>query len=222
MSEGTGSVRPVRVGVLALQGNVVEHERALRRLGAEPVRVKQPAQLDQLDGLVIPGGESPTILKLLHSSGLHDAVREWAGQGMPVFGTCAGLILIARDTGDAGVPGYGLLDVAVARNAYGRQAQSFECAMPQHVFGDEPLEAVFIRAPGIRELAPEVEVLATWDERPVAVRQGVVYGAAFHPELTDDLRLYEAFLDTVREHARGARPGQDPPSDTTTPRESAA
>lgn len=191
-------IGPVRVGILALQGDVIEHERALRRAGAAPVRVKRPEQLDGVDGLVLPGGESPAMRRLMRTSGLDQAIAQRVDERMPMFGTCAGLILLARETGDGDVPGFGALDVAVRRNAYGRQLESFECAIPQHALGGAPLEAVFIRAPAIMEAGPDVEVLAEWDDRPVAVRQGAFFGAAFHPELTDDDRLYEVFLEEIR------------------------
>ena len=189
---------PVRVGVLALQGDVAEHERAIRRAGAEPVRVKRPAQLASVDALVLPGGESPTITKLLHSSQLEQPLRDRLRDGMPVLGTCAGLILLSRDTGDPDVPGLGALDVTVQRNAYGRQLDSFEAMLGDHALGGAPLEAVFIRAPAIEDLGARVDVLARHEGRPVAVRQGSAIGAAFHPELTDDTRLYEALLHLVR------------------------
>ncbi|HEX6589966.1 MAG TPA: pyridoxal 5'-phosphate synthase glutaminase subunit PdxT, partial [Longimicrobiales bacterium] len=153
----------MKIGILALQGDVAEHERAIRRAGAEPLLVKRPAQLAQVDALVLPGGESPTITKLLHTSGLAEPLRERLRDGMPVFGTCAGLILLARETGDPQVPGLCALDVTVQRNAYGRQLDSFETTLPEHALGGEPLEAVFIRAPAIENLGPDVEVIASHD-----------------------------------------------------------
>lgn len=201
------SAGPPRVGVLALQGDVVEHERALRRAGAEPVRVKRPEQLDDVDGLVLPGGESPAMRRLMRSSGLDRAIQRRVHDGFPLFGTCAGLILLARKTGDPEVPGFGALDVTVLRNAYGRQLESFECELPDHAVGGGPLEAVFIRAPAITELGPDVQVLAEREGKPVAVRQGAVMGAAFHPELTDDTRLYSLFMDQVRRRLETRRAG---------------
>lgn len=195
---------PVKVGVLALQGDVAEHVRALRRSGAEPVLVKRPAQLAQVDALVLPGGESPTITKLLRTSGLDQPLRERLRDGMPVLGTCAGLILLARETRDPQVPGLGALDVCVQRNAYGRQLDSFETTLPAHGLGGAPLEAVFIRAPAIEDVGRGVEVIASHDGRPVAVRQGNAIGAAFHPELTDDTRLYDALIEAVHESKRRA------------------
>ena len=188
-----------------MQGDVAEHARAIRRAGAEPVIVKRPAQLAQVDALVLPGGESPTITKLLKTSQLEQPLRDRLAQGMPVFGTCAGLILLSRETGDPQVPGFAALDVTVRRNAYGRQIDSFEATLPDHALGGAPLEAVFIRAPGIEDIGPDVEVIASHDGRPVAVRQGSAIGAAFHPELTDDTRLYDALVELVNANAPDGR-----------------
>lgn len=207
----------MKIGILALQGDVAEHERALRSVGAEPVRVKRPAQLAAVDALVLPGGESPTITKLLRTSQLEQPLRERLREGMPVFGTCAGLILLSRETGDPQVPGFAALDVAVERNAYGRQIDSFEATLHDHALGGGPLEAVFIRAPAIEDLGAGVDVLASYEGRPVAVRQGNAIGAAFHPELTDDTRLYEALVERVR-----ARAGERPRLVTDQPQDDAA
>ena len=189
---------PVKIGVLALQGDVAEHARAIERAGGVAVIVKRPAQLAQVEALVMPGGESPTMTKLLRSSQLEQPLRERLAGGMPVFGTCAGLILLSRETGDPNVPGFGALDVTVRRNAYGRQIDSFETTLDEHALGGTPLEAVFIRAPAIEDVGAGVEVIASHQGRPVAVRQGKAIGAAFHPELTDDVRLYEALIALVR------------------------
>jgi len=179
-----------RIGVLAVQGNFREHAAMLRRLGAEPVEVRKPEQLEGLDGLVIPGGESTAIMRLARLYGLEEAIRSFA---RPVFGTCAGMILLDRRH-------LGVLDVEVARNAYGRQVASFEADL--ELGGDEPpLRGVFIRAPRVAEVGPEVEVLAELDGEPVLMRQGSVIVASFHPELTDDTRVHERFLDLVREEA---------------------
>jgi 5'-phosphate synthase pdxT subunit len=194
----------MRIGILALQGDVAEHARALTRAGAEPVIVKRPAQLATVDALVLPGGESPTMTKLLKTSQLEQPLRDRLRDGMPVFGTCAGLILLSRDTGDSDVPGFGALDVSVHRNAYGRQIDSFEAMLPDHALGGAPLEAVFIRAPAIDDVGAGVEVIASHDGRPVAVRQGNAIGASFHPELTDDIRLYDALVECVRSSKRPA------------------
>jgi 5'-phosphate synthase pdxT subunit len=179
---------PLRIGVLAVQGNVREHAAMLRGLGAEVVEVRKPEQLDGLDGLVLPGGESTTFMRLMRLYGLDEAVRAFAG---PVFGTCAGMIVLDRDH-------LGLVDVRVRRNAFGRQVASFETDLD--VAGeDEPVRAVFIRAPWIDEVGPGVEVLAEVDGRPVFARDGRFLVAAFHPELTPDTRLHELFVEMVEE-----------------------
>ena len=178
----------MKIGVLALQGNFREHAAMLRVLGADVVEVRLPEQLDGLDGLVIPGGESTTFMRLMQLYGLDDAVRRFE---RPVFGTCAGMIVLDRNH-------LGLVDLAVRRNAFGRQVASFETDL--EVSGEEePLRAVFIRAPWVEEVGPNVEVLAVLDGRPVLAREGRFLLAAFHPELTDDTRLHERFLETVRE-----------------------
>jgi len=185
----------VRIGVLALQGAFREHARMLRAAGADAVEVRLPEQLDGLDGLdglVIPGGESTTILKLASLYGLDDAIRRFAA---PVFGTCAGMILLDRDH-------LGLADLVVDRNAYGRQVASFEADLGLEG-EEEPLRGVFIRAPRVVSIGPdaEVEVLAELDGEPVLLRQGRVLVASFHPELTGDTRVHERFLDLVREES---------------------
>ncbi|HEX7083075.1 MAG TPA: pyridoxal 5'-phosphate synthase glutaminase subunit PdxT [Gaiellaceae bacterium] len=181
-------MQPLRIGVLALQGNFREHVTMLRRLGAEPVEVRKAEQLDGLDGLVIPGGESTTFMRLMRLYGLDEAIRRFE---RPVFGTCAGMIVLDREH-------LGLVDLRVRRNAFGRQVASFEADLD--VAGeDEPVRAVFIRAPWIEEVGPDVEVLAEADGRPVLARQGRFLVAAFHPELTDDTRLHQRFLETVKE-----------------------
>ena len=178
----------MRVGVLAVQGNFREHAAVLRRLGAEPVEVRKPEELHGLDGLVIPGGESTTFVRLMRLYGLDEAVRRFRG---PMFGTCAGMIVLDRQH-------LGLVDLVVDRNAYGRQVSSFEADL--ELAGDErPLRGVFIRAPRVREVGDGVEVLAEHDGEPVLVRQGRFLVASFHPELTDDTRVHERFLELVRE-----------------------
>jgi 5'-phosphate synthase pdxT subunit len=178
----------VRIGVLALQGAFREHARVLRSLGADVVEVRRPEELDGLDGLVIPGGESTTIVRLAALYGLDEAIRTYGG---PIFGTCAGMIVLDREH-------LGLADLVVDRNAYGRQVRSFEAEVA--LAGDErPLEGVFIRAPRIRELGPEVEVLGELDGEPVLVRDGRLLLAAFHPELTQDTRVHARFLELVEE-----------------------
>jgi 5'-phosphate synthase pdxT subunit len=178
----------MKIGVLALQGNFREHAAMLRRLGTDPVEVRKPEQLDGLDGLVIPGGESTTFMRLMRLYGLEDAIR---GFEQPVLGTCAGLIVLDRDH-------LGLVDVEVERNAYGRQVASFEADL--ELAGDEkPLRGVFIRAPRVEVASEDVEVLGELAGEPVLLRQGRYLVATFHPELTDDTRIHELFLDAVRE-----------------------
>jgi 5'-phosphate synthase pdxT subunit len=179
---------PPRVGVLAVQGNFREHAAMLRGLGANVVEVRKPEQLDGLDGLVIPGGESTTFMRLMRLYGLEDAIRDFQ---QPVFGTCAGLIVLDREH-------LGLVDVEVARNAYGRQVFSFEADLDL-AGEDQPLRGVFIRAPRVEAAGDDVEVLAELDGKPVLLRQGRFLVATFHPELTDDTRVHELFLDAVRE-----------------------
>ncbi|HMJ00377.1 MAG TPA: pyridoxal 5'-phosphate synthase glutaminase subunit PdxT [Gaiellaceae bacterium] len=178
----------MKIGVLAVQGNFREHAAMLRRLGADPLEVRKPDQLDGLDGLVIPGGESTTFMRLMRLYGLEEAVRSFE---RPVLGTCAGLIVLDQEH-------LGLLDVDVARNAYGRQVASFEADL-RLAGEDEPLRGVFIRAPRVEWVGEDVEVLAELDGEPVLLRQGRFLVATFHPELTDDTRVHELFLDAVRE-----------------------
>jgi len=186
-----------RVGVLALQGDVAEHARMLERCGAQAVPVRRPAALDGLDALVLPGGESTTIGKLVTDYGLVEPLRAFVASGKPVWGTCAGLILLARDAGHP-QPLVGGLDVVVARNAFGRQVDSFEADIAIEALGDEPFRAVFIRAPAVTAVGPGVSVLARLDGGPiVAVRQGNLLGTAFHAELGDDLRWHRFFLGLV-------------------------
>jgi len=179
-------MKPLRIGVLAMQGNFREHVAMLRRLGADAVEVRRPDQLEGLDGLVIPGGESTTFTRLMRLYRLDEALREF---DRPVFGTCAGMIVLDRNH-------LGLIDLEVRRNAFGRQVASFETDLD--LPGEtRPLRAVFIRAPWIEDVGPDVEVLAEVDGHPVLARQGRFLVAAFHPELTDDTRLHELFLEEV-------------------------
>ncbi|HET9939283.1 MAG TPA: pyridoxal 5'-phosphate synthase glutaminase subunit PdxT [Gaiella sp.] len=180
--------RAPRIGVLALQGAFREHVRVLRALGADALEVRLPAELDALDGLVIPGGESTTITRLARLYGLDEAIRAFDG---PLFGTCAGMILLDRDH-------LGRADLEVERNAYGRQVASFEADL-ELAGEDEPFRGVFIRAPRVRAVGTDVEVLAELDGEPVLLRDGDVLVAAFHPELTDDPRVHERFLELVTE-----------------------
>ncbi len=194
----------MKIGVLAFQGSVQEHMRALERCGAEPVPVRKPEDLAQVQGLILPGGESTTLGRLMRLYGLHEAVQQRAAQGMPVYGTCAGMILLAREVEGAERPHLALMDIAVSRNAFGRQVESFEEDLPVPALGQEPLRAVFIRAPRVRSVGPQAEVLGRLGDEPVLVRQGTLLASSFHPELTDDLRLHRYFLDMVRQAEQGA------------------
>jgi 5'-phosphate synthase pdxT subunit len=196
----------MKIGVLALQGDFALHARALARCGAAPdvVEVRKPEQLDGLDGLIIPGGESTTLLKLIDAWGFVPALEKFHASGKPVFGTCAGLILTAREVTNPEQFSLGLIDVGVERNAYGRQRESFETRGTAVLDGrSAPVEMVFIRAPRIRRLGPGVETLAHHAGEPVMARQGSVLVATFHPELTDDPTLHEYFCRMIRT-ARGA------------------
>jgi pyridoxal 5'-phosphate synthase pdxT subunit len=180
-------MRP-RVGVLAVQGNFREHAAMLGRLGADPVEVRKPGQLKGLDGLVVPGGESTTFMRLMRLYGLDEAIRAF---DRPILGTCAGMIVLGKDH-------LGLANVEVDRNAYGRQVSSFEADL-KLVGEDEALRGVFIRAPRVRATGDDVEVLAEHDGQPVLVRDGRIIVASFHPELTEDSRVHKLFLDAVKE-----------------------
>ncbi|MFZ1140501.1 MAG: pyridoxal 5'-phosphate synthase glutaminase subunit PdxT [Candidatus Sulfotelmatobacter sp.] len=182
----------MRIGVLALQGDFDAHRRRLEELGAEVVFVKKPEQLDDIDGLVIPGGESGTFLKLLGDAGF--AKLKQFVHLKPTFGTCAGAILLATEVENPKQAGLGALNIRIRRNAYGRQIDS---SIRQGLLGNSPLEMVFIRAPKIEHVGPGVEVIATEGAQPVAVRQGTAMAATFHPELSDDTRIHRAFLDLV-------------------------
>ncbi|EXF25982.1 glutamine amidotransferase [Nesterenkonia sp. AN1] len=196
-----------RIGVLALQGAVAEHARALRAAGAEVSTVRRPSELEGLDGLIVPGGESTTMARLAAPVRLLESIRERHAEGMAMFGTCAGMILMADQILDAealtGFERIGGLDVVVRRNGYGGQLESF--VGPLQVAGlpgddTSPFEAVFIRAPVIESLGTDVEVIASWQDRPVAVRQGRILAASFHPELTPDHRLHRYFVEITAEH----------------------
>jgi pyridoxal 5'-phosphate synthase pdxT subunit len=187
-----------RIGILAVQGDVREHARALLEIGAEPVEVRLPRDLVGLDGLILPGGESTAMRKLIDRYGLREPIVALARGGAPLYGTCAGMILLANRIADGDEPVLRLLDVTVQRNAYGRQLDSFEAEVQIPSLGDEPMHGVFIRAPVVSEVGPEVEVLARDpDGRPIAVRQGRVLATAFHPELTPDRRLHRLMLDLI-------------------------
>jgi pyridoxal 5'-phosphate synthase pdxT subunit len=186
----------VKVGILALQGDVREHAAALYELGAHVVEVRVPSDLAGVDALVLPGGETTTMSLLLQSSGLFSPIAERLADGMPAFGTCAGMILLAANVLD-GRPdqrSFGAIDVDVRRNAFGRQVDSFEASLDVPGVGGGPVPAVFIRAPFVERVGEGVEVLAAVDGHPVLCRQGPVLVAAFHPELSGDLRFHELFL----------------------------
>ena len=190
--QSASSTRP-RVGVLALQGDFDAHRKRLEDLGADVVLVRKPEQLDQVDALIIPGGESSTFLKLLGEEGMKK-LRDFV-HSKPTFGTCAGAILLAAEVENPKQKGLGALDIRVRRNAYGRQLES---SIREGSFGNAPLEMVFIRAPKIERVGAGVEVLAKEGSDPVLVRKGKVMAATFHPELSDDTRVHRAFLDLVR------------------------
>lgn len=187
----------VTVGVLALQGDFDAHRRRLEELGARVVLVKNPEQLSQIDGLVIPGGESSTFLKLLGQAGC-EKLKDFVHL-KPSFGTCAGAILLAKEVENPRQSGLGAIDIGIRRNAYGRQIDS---SIREGLFRDSPIEMVFIRAPKIERVGPGVEVLATEGKDPVVVQQGKTMVATFHPELSDDSRIHRAFLDLVRNGAK--------------------
>jgi len=189
----------VKVGVLALQGASREHLEVLDALGVDAVEVRTPDALGALDALILPGGESTTMSKLLDSSELRAPLAERLADGVPVLGTCAGLILLARDVVD-GRPdqmSFGTVDVTVRRNAYGRQRDSFETDLTIQGMAGGPFHGVFIRAPAIERCGPGVEILASHDDRPVLAREGSAFVASFHPELSGDLRVHQLFLEQV-------------------------
>lgn len=189
-----------RVGVLALQGDIREHQKALTGVGADVVAVKTAEMLETVDGLVIPGGESTTIGKLADRFGLIDPIRQRLSEGMAAFGTCAGMILLSASVTEGDQPLLGALDVVVRRNAFGRQNDSFEEALD--IVGlDDPFHAVFIRAPWVDKAGTGVEVLARVHDHPVMVRQERILAGAFHPELTDDDRIHRMFLDVVESNS---------------------
>ena len=185
------------IGILALQGAVREHRRAVERLGAPVLPVKRVEELALIDGLIIPGGESTTIGKLMQAYGLIDPIRRRAAEGMAVFGTCAGLILLAKSTVESSGNLLGLMDIKARRNAFGRQVDSCETEIAVEALREPPFPAVFIRAPWIEEIGSGVLGLAEYDGRTVLAEQGRFLACAFHPELTEDLRLHGYFIETV-------------------------
>ena len=204
----------MRIGVLALQGDFDLHRKALARVEAhgglgeavESVEVRKPEQLTDLDGLIIPGGESTTLLKLMNDWGFPPALAEFHARGKPIFGTCAGLILLAREVENPQQPALGLIDVGVERNAYGRQRESFETREVADLDGPRSVEMVFIRAPRIRRVGADVTVLARQGGDPVMATQGPVLVATFHPELTDDPSVHRYFCEMVQRRRRAGVP----------------
>jgi pyridoxal 5'-phosphate synthase pdxT subunit len=206
---GPGCGDNMRIGVLAVQGDVVEHRKILQDLGIEAAEVRLPRDLEGVCGLILPGGESTTIGKLLVRSGLDQAIPERARTGMAIYGTCAGMIVMARAARGGEPPLLRLMDITVVRNAYGRQVDSFEADLDIPVLGHPPLHAVFIRAPVIEAVANGVEVLASHDGHAVLVREGRLLASAFHPELVPDDRVHRYFVEMSRE-ANGRFPSRHP------------
>jgi len=189
----------ILIGVLALQGDVREHMQAIARAGGEAITVRTVEELARVDGLIIPGGESTTVGKLLVRFGLMEPVIAFAAAGNPIYGTCTGMILLADDIEGSEQPRIGAMRVTVRRNAFGRQVDSFEDNLPVIGIEGGPVHTVFIRAPFITAVGPEVDVLAEYQGHPVLIRQGHLLASAFHPELTQDTRIHEYFLAMVRE-----------------------
>jgi pyridoxal 5'-phosphate synthase pdxT subunit len=191
----------MKIGVLAVQGNFAAHKVALSRIGVEAREVRRISDLEAVDALIIPGGESTTMLKFITEEGLGNGIEEFANGGKPVFGTCAGAILLAREVSNPAQPSLALIDITVERNAYGRQVDSFiaeaESSFEAGPVEEGPLEAVFIRAPKIKEIGPHVAVLATLERQPVLVREGNILVATFHPELTRDSRTHQLFAEMI-------------------------
>ncbi len=200
---------PLRIGVLAVQGDFAEHAEALRRAGAEPVEVRLPRDLSAVDALIIPGGESTTITRLLDIYELRNPIARLAAEGMPVWGTCAGAIVLAKRAGDLDRPSLGLMDIDVRRNAFGRQVDSFEADIAVPALGTAPFHAVFIRAPVIEAAGAGVEVLAQLDDGTiVAARQNSMLATSFHPELTSDIRFHELLIALARAYQQEVRAAQ--------------
>lgn len=189
----------MKIGVLALQGAFREHCRMLTDLGLQAVAIRKAVELEDLDGLILPGGESTVIGKMLNDWGMMEAVWERAARGMAVYGTCAGMILLAKEIIDSEQPRLGLMDITVRRNAFGRQCESFEADLSVDEFGDAPVRAVFIRAPYIEAAGPAVRIMAKVNDKIVVARQEKLLVTAFHPELTRDLRIHEYFIKMVTE-----------------------
>lgn len=190
----------MKIGVLALQGAVAEHLRSVELAGAEALPIKKVEQLDTIDGLILPGGESTTIGKLIQKYGFHERLLQFYADRKPIFGTCAGLIIIAKQINGQDEVHLPLMDIKVERNAFGRQRESFEVDLPIKGVAED-FRAVFIRAPLIESAGSDVDILSEFNERIVAVRQGHLLGASFHPELTEDARMHEYFIQMVKEYA---------------------
>lgn len=190
----------MKIGVLAIQGDYDAHGKMLDRLGVEHRQVRTPADMEGVRGLILPGGESTTHLKVLREEGLYERLKEFASDGGIFFGTCAGAILLAREVRNPSQDSLGLLDIGILRNGYGRQLAS-DVRFGKTKLREEPVEMVFIRAPIIENVGPGVEVLAECEERPVLVKQGCILAATFHPELTEDMSLHEHFLSMVKQAA---------------------
>lgn len=188
----------MKIGVLALQGAFREHLQAIEQCGGQGIDVRRPEQLEELAGLIIPGGESTTIGKLMTEWGFMDRIKARYNEGMGIYGTCAGMILLAKEIEGSDQPRLGLLDAAVKRNAFGRQVDSFEADLMISQLGDEPVKAVFIRAPYIEKVGPNVEVLAEVNGKIVMAKQGKLLATAFHPELTTDYRIHRYFMDILK------------------------
>jgi 5'-phosphate synthase pdxT subunit len=198
----TNPERTVRIGVLALHGAVIEHIQTLRSIGVEPVAVRLPEDLEDLSGLILPGGESTTMRKLVVRWNLREPIMALARAGAPILGTCAGMIVVAMEIAGGEEPVFPLLDVTVERNAFGRQLESFETDLPMPILGDRPVHAIFIRAPIIERVGPGVEVLARLpDQRVVAVRQRNVIAISFHPELAGETRIHRLIATMASEYA---------------------
>jgi 5'-phosphate synthase pdxT subunit len=202
----------MRIGVLALQGDFREHLDTLRAIGVEGIEVRLPQDLDGIDALILPGGESTTMRRLIERWGLRQPIIDVARSGTPLYGTCAGMIVLAREIAGGEAPIVPLLDVTVVRNAFGRQLESFETAVRVPVLGDRPIRGVFIRAPTIERVGPDVDVLATLEDgRIVAVRQGAILATSFHPELAGETRFHRllaTMAEAHREPAEGATDGE--------------
>jgi pyridoxal 5'-phosphate synthase pdxT subunit len=188
----------INIGVLALQGAIREHVRALEAPDVNIIVVKKAEQLEELDGLVFPGGESTTMRRLINLYGFYEPLKHFARAGKPIFGTCAGAILMAREITGQPEPHLSIMDMEVERNAFGRQRESFEAILPMNYVGED-VESVFIRAPIIRSVGPNVEVLAEYEGEIVAAQEGLFLACSFHPELTDDNRFHQYFVQLVRE-----------------------